>query len=82
MLVLEALPISCGTENFENIPTGTSGGDQNYLARTWTSNGIIWNASEARTDQTINNKAITVENGALSSSTISGGISSLTVKLK
>ena len=73
-------PISCGTENFENIPTNTSGGDQNYLARTWTSNGITWNASAARTDQTINNKAITVENGALSSSTISGGISSLTVK--
>ena len=72
-------PISCGTENFENIPTNTSGGDQNYLARTWTSNGITWNASAARTDQTINNKAITVENGALSSSTISGGISSLTV---
>ena len=73
-------PISCGTENFENIPTSTSGSDQNYLARTWTSNGITWNASAARTDQTINNKAITVENGALSSSTISGGISSLTVK--
>ena len=72
-------PISCGTENFENIPTNTSGGDQNYLARTWTSNGITWNASAARTDQTINKKAITIENGALSSSTISGGISSLKV---
>ena len=75
----ETPPTSCGTENFDNIPTGTAEGDQNYLARTWTSNGITWNASAARTDQTINGKAITVENGALSSSTISGGIASLTV---
>lgn len=65
----------CGTENFESIPANS----QDYLDRTWTSNGITWTATEARTDQTLNGRAITIENGTLSSSTISGGISSLTV---
>ncbi len=67
---------SCGTEDFENIPAGSSG---SYTNRTWTNNGITWNATDARTDQTITNKAITIRNGSLTSSTVSGGISSLTV---
>ncbi|UWX59155.1 endonuclease [Chryseobacterium oranimense] len=66
---------SCGTENFENIPASAS----NYNLRTWTNNGITWNATDARTDQTINNKAITIRDGSLTSSTISGGIQSLTL---
>jgi len=45
-----------GTENFENIPTGSSNSYQN---RTWTgTDGVIWTAQGARTDQTINTKAI------------------------
>ena len=72
----ETPPASCGTENFESIPDASS----SYTTNTWTNNGITWTAVDSRTDQTINNKAITVRNGTLSSSTISGGISSLTIK--
>ena len=67
---------SCGTEDFE----GVSGAVNPYKTINWTNNGITWTATDSRSDQTINNKAITVRNGTLSSSTISGGISSLTIK--
>ena len=67
---------SCGTEDFE----GVSGAVNTYKTVTWNNNGITWTATDSRSDQTINNKAITVRNGTLSSSTISGGISSLTIK--
>lgn len=66
---------TCGTEDFENI-TGTGNG---YETRIWTNNNITWTATDARIDQTINGKAITVQNGSLTSSSISGGIQSLTV---
>jgi len=66
---------SCGTETFENIPASAS----SYATQTWTNNNITWTATDARTDQTINGKAITIRNGDLTSSTISGGIQSLTV---
>lgn len=66
---------SCGTENFENIPASSS----SYATRTWANNSITWTATDARTDQTINGKAITLRVGNLTSSTISGGIQSLTV---
>ncbi|MDF2933177.1 MAG: C-terminal target protein [Chryseobacterium sp.] len=66
---------SCGTEDFSNIPASAS----NYTTRTWTNNGISWTATDARTDQEINGKAITIQNGSLTSSSISGGIQSLTV---
>lgn len=66
---------SCGTENFEGIPNGGNG----YGTRTWTNAGISWTATDARTDQTIAGKAITIRNGELTSSTISGGIQSLTL---
>ena len=67
---------SCGTEDFEEA----SGAVNTYKTVTWNNNGITWTATDSRSDQTINNKAITVRNGTLSSSTISGGISSLTIK--
>ncbi|MFL9834665.1 endonuclease [Chryseobacterium terrae] len=66
---------TCGTEDFENIPASSS----SYSTRTWTNNGITWTATDARTDQTIVGKAITIQNGDLTSSTISGGIQNLTV---
>lgn len=65
---------SCGTEDFENVPAYNG-----YQTNTWTNNNITWTATDSRTDQTINNKTITVRNGALTSSTIGGGINSLTV---
>lgn len=66
---------SCGTEDFSNIPASAT----SYATRTWTNNGITWTATDARTDQTINDKAITIQNGNLTSSSLSGGIQSLTV---
>ncbi|WP_344829866.1 endonuclease [Chryseobacterium ginsenosidimutans] len=70
---------SCGTEDFSNIPASAS----SYATQTWTNNSITWIATDSRTDQNINgtgDKAITIRNGSLTSSTISGGIQSLTVK--
>ncbi|WP_413533306.1 endonuclease [Empedobacter brevis] len=77
---------SCGTEDFENIPsTGSTPPASAYTDRTWTSRGIVWTATNARTDKQIyidgdNNKAICMRKGTLTSSTISGGIGSLSVK--
>ena len=66
---------TCGAEDFEGI----SGAVNTYKTVTWTNAGITWTATDSRSDQTINNKAITVRNGAITSSTISGGIGSLTI---
>lgn len=66
----------CGTEDFENIPANNG----NYTMRTWTNNGITWTATDARTDETIQNRAIVIRNGSLSSSTINGGIRALSFK--
>jgi hypothetical protein len=49
------------------------------LTRNWTNTGISWTATDARTDQTISTKAITVRDGALTSSSSANGIGSLTV---
>lgn len=72
---------TCGTEDFENMPATNS----SYLDRDWLSKGITWTAINARTDKQIhidgdNNRAICIRKGSLKSSTISGGIGSLTVK--
>ncbi|MBB4806087.1 endonuclease I/chitodextrinase [Chryseobacterium defluvii] len=69
-------PTNCGNETFETIPTSSTA---SYLTRTWTNGGITWTATDARTDQTISNKAITVRTGSLSSNTSANGIGSLTV---
>ncbi|WP_294217877.1 endonuclease [uncultured Chryseobacterium sp.] len=66
---------SCGTENFETITVVADA----YNTYNWTNNGITWTATDSRSDQTINNKAITIRNGNLTSSSISGGIQSLTL---
>lgn len=67
---------TCGTEDFSNIPASST----SYSTRTWTNNGITWTATDARTDQTISGKAITLRISNLTSSTISGGIQDLTIK--
>lgn len=66
----------CANETFENIPTSSSA---SYLTRTWNNGGISWTATDARTDQTISTKAITVRNGALTSGSSANGVGSLTV---
>ncbi len=65
----------CTNENFESIPAASS----TYSTKTWSNGGISWIATDSRTDQTINNKAITVRNGSLTSGSSANGIGSLTV---
>ena len=77
----DSTPTTCGTEDFENISATNS----SYSERTWVNKGITWTATNARTDKQIhidgdNNRAICLRKGTLTSSTISGGIGSLTVK--
>lgn len=67
---------NCVNETFETIPSASA---SSYSTRTWTGSGISWTATDARTDQTINTKAITVRDGALTSGSSANGIGSLTV---
>jgi len=69
-------PTGCVNETFETIPTASS---SSYSTKTWTNNGITWTATDSRSDQTISNKAITIRNGSLKSSSSANGIGSLTV---
>ena len=69
-------PSGCVNETFETLPAASS---TSYLTRTWTNNGLSWTAIDARTDQTVSNKAITIRNGALTSGSSANGIGSLTV---
>lgn len=77
---------TCGTEDFENIPsTGSTPPASSYTDRTWASNGIVWTATNARTDTQSyidgpNNKSICIKKGYLKSSVISGGVGTLKVK--
>ena len=65
----------CATESFENIPATSS----QYLTRTWTGDsGLDWTATLARTDLTLNGKAIVLK-GDLSAFSASNGIGNLTV---
>jgi len=70
----------CASEDFENIPANSS----SYTDRTWTGTDGQWNATRARTDQTINGRAILIDcrtssAGTLTSPTLLGGIGDLTV---
>ncbi|VXB38966.1 conserved exported hypothetical protein [Flavobacterium sp. 9AF] len=62
-----------GLENFSNIPTASS---TSYLTRNWTgTDAVTWNATAARTDQTLNGKAIcTNGSGSVTSPTYAGGM--------
>ncbi len=71
-----AAPTNCVNETFETIPTSSA---SSYTTKTWTNGGITWTATDSRSDQTISNKAITVRNGSLKSSSFNNGITSLTV---
>ena len=68
--------VDCLTETFENIPSN----DGSYQTRTWDGdNGGEWIATDARTDQSLTNRAITIRNGILTAPEVSGGIGTLTV---
>ncbi|HUH29480.1 MAG TPA: hypothetical protein VLZ86_14745, partial [Gelidibacter sp.] len=65
-----------GSESFTNIPTSSP---NTYQPRIWTGDdGTIWNATNARTDQTLNGRAICLNNsGFVTSSNYSSGIGML-----
>lgn len=70
----------CLTESFTNIPTASS---TSYQNRSWTGdNGGTWTATDARTDQTITGKAITIRSGILTSPSVNNGIGSITMTTK
>lgn len=62
-----------GQEDFENIPTSTP---TTYTNRVWTgTDGVSWMATNARTDQTLTNKAICTNTaGTVTSPTYTGGM--------
>lgn len=67
----------CNTENFSNIGTATS-----YGTRTWSGVGGTWQATDAREDQSISGKAITIRSGVLTSPSFSTGVSAISFKAK
>ncbi len=73
---LPQVALAQGNENFTNIPTGTP---TNYLTRSWTgTNGVVWTATSARTDQTLTGKAICTNNTATVTSPLyTGGMGTL-----
>ncbi len=66
-----------GIETFTNLPAASS----SYSNFTWTGDNstLTWGALDARTDQTINGRAITIRNGFVSC-TIPNGVGSLSFK--
>ncbi|WP_188619529.1 choice-of-anchor D domain-containing protein [Flavobacterium suaedae] len=70
-----AAPCVGGSENFDNLGSSSS----SYSTRTWTgNNGVIWQATDARTDQDLNDDAIAIRTGSLTNTTaVSGGIGTL-----
>ncbi|WP_294216588.1 endonuclease [uncultured Chryseobacterium sp.] len=67
---------TCVSETFETIPSSDA---STYATRNWSNSGMTWTATDARTDQTISSKAITIRNGSVQSGTSANGIGSLTV---
>ncbi len=66
------------SENFENIPASNT----NYLSRTWIgTNTVTWTAVRARTDQSLNTKAICTDGtGSVTSPSYANGMGTLTFK--
>jgi endonuclease I/chitodextrinase len=69
---------SCASESFENIPVNTAN-DATYTTRTWIGDsGLEWTAVLARTDLSLNGKAIVLK-GNLSASASPNGIGNFTI---
>lgn len=76
ILETTATPCTGGSETFANIPAAASA----YATRTWTGdNGLTWSATDSRTDQTLNGKAIAVKTGTVKNTVAAtGGMGTLT----
>ncbi|TGD57584.1 choice-of-anchor D domain-containing protein [Flavobacterium humi] len=67
----------CHTETFSGIANATG-----YGSRSWTGTGGTWTATDAREDQTITGKAITIRNGVLTSPTFNDGVGNISLTVK
>src|SRR5690606_31830 len=69
----------CGSETFENIGASVS----SYAPVNWTGdNGLSWSVTDARTDLTLTDRALTLRNSTLTAPSVAGGIGSFTVTTK
>jgi len=73
------IPCSAGYETFSNIETTTS---NSYLTRNWTGNYASWQATDARTDQTLTGKGIALRSGTLKNTTPIAEIGTITFNYK
>lgn len=69
-----------GNETFANLGANSTA----YSTRTWTGdNSVGWSATDSRTDQTLNGKALAMRTGVLTNTTtISGGVGTLSFNYK
>jgi len=79
-LLLAGFAWAQGSETFTNMPANNT----SYMTRTWTGDdGVTWNAEGARTDQTLNGRAICWGNSGtrnVISPSYTGGMGTLTFK--
>lgn len=75
-ICIPQVSVAQGSENFTNLPTASPG---SYQTRSWTgTDGVTWNATLARTDQTLTGKAIcTNGSGTVTSPVYAGGMGTL-----
>lgn len=76
---LDEVPGLGGFEDFEGIGEGSS-----FTTRIWTNSGVVWTGVNARASDTIDGKAIGLQNnsGFFESQPIAGGIDQLSVDFK
>ena len=76
LIAVISLPaFSQGTETFSKLADSAT----NYTTRNWTGdNGLPWMATDARTDQIVNGRAIAIRNGLVSCQNIPNGIATIT----
>ncbi len=66
-----------GTETFINIPANSG----TYTTNNWTgNNGLPWSATDSRTDQVMNGRAITIRNGSVFCNNIPNGVADISFK--
>lgn len=73
------VPCSAGYETFANIETITS---NSYLTRNWIGDYASWQATDARTDQTLTGKGIALRSGTLKNTTPIAQIGTITFNYK
>jgi hypothetical protein len=79
-IVTEEAPCVGGNETFANMPASAS----SYATRNWTGdNGIAWTATDSRTDQTLNGRAVAVRTGYVQNTTAAtSGVGTLSFNYK